>query len=215
METYYQRNAAHIKARNLAYYKRNAEKRKRDFKLRELRLKTTVTRHYGGGESKCVLCGENRLGSLHIDHVDGGGKQHRKAIKKKGGGAFYNWLIKNGFPSGYRTLCANCNWLSHLQTNSTKLSASPAAIAARHRTTRHKPIVVAKLGGQCATCPITDINLLTIHHTNHDGADHRRTIAKGKGGWPFYVRLIESNDFTGLELRCFSCNDAEEYERTV
>lgn len=212
-ESYYKRNTDKVKARALAYYHKNAEKRKQDFKLRELRLKGTVTAHYGGGQSRCVLCEESRLGALHIDHVDGGGKQHRKAIRKKGGGAFYNWLIKNNFPGGYRTLCANCNWLSYLEVNGAKLSTSPAAIAARQRTARHKPIVVSRLGGRCATCPIADIRLLTVHHTNHDGAEHRRRIAKGQGGHPFYIRLLESDDFTGLELRCFSCNDAEAYER--
>ncbi len=213
--SYYERNKEKVKARTLAYYRQNVEKRKRDFKVRELQLKRDTTAHYGGGVSVCVLCGDDRLGALHIDHIVGSGSIHRAAIKKKGGGAFYNWLKQQDFPAGYRTLCANCNWSEHLRLNDGRLSQEPAAIKARQRANAHKQPLIQALGGCCRTCPISDPRLLTIHHINRDGAEHRRSISNGKSGGPFYRALLTSGDFTGLELRCFSCNDAEEYERTV
>ena len=71
------------------------------------KLKLIVVNHYGG---KCECCGEDRLGFMTIDHVNGGGTKHRKSLGAKGNGsAFYKWLRENNFPSGYRILCFNCN----------------------------------------------------------------------------------------------------------
>lgn len=66
--------------------------------------------HYGGNPPKCVCCGENHIEFLTIDHIDGGGNKHRKKIGLKCGVSFNRWLIRNGFPSGFRVLCMNCNF---------------------------------------------------------------------------------------------------------
>lgn len=64
---------------------------------------------YYGNECKC--CGENHAVFLSIDHINGGGTQHRKTISPSGGGtAFYLWLVREGFPKGFQTLCMNCQW---------------------------------------------------------------------------------------------------------
>lgn len=67
-----------------------------------------VLSSYSGGEPKCACCGESMLDFLSIDHIDGGGNEHRK---QKGiwGSGIYRWLKKNGFPAGYQVLCHNCN----------------------------------------------------------------------------------------------------------
>jgi hypothetical protein len=44
---------------------------------------------------------------LTIDHINGGGSQHRKKI---GHGHFYLWLYNHGYPDGYQVLCMNCNF---------------------------------------------------------------------------------------------------------
>lgn len=54
----------------------------------------------------CACCKEKELNFLSIDHIGGGGAAHRKEI---GSGKLYIWLKKNGFPSGFRVLCFNCN----------------------------------------------------------------------------------------------------------
>ncbi len=61
---------------------------------------------YGG--PSCSCCKEKQLQFLIIDHIDGGGTKHRKSMKS--GSAIYTWLKKNGYPSGFRVLCHNCNW---------------------------------------------------------------------------------------------------------
>ena len=52
----------------------------------------------------CACCGESRYEFLSIDHINGGGRQHRKTVTKT-----CRWLVKQGFPKGYRVLCHNCN----------------------------------------------------------------------------------------------------------
>ena len=58
----------------------------------------------------CACCGEDRPEFLTIDHIHGGGNRHRRELKRNGGVSFYCWLIQQGFPEGYRTLCMNCNF---------------------------------------------------------------------------------------------------------
>lgn len=72
------------------------------------KLKQEVFEHYGG--NRCACCGEVKdIKFLHIDHKNGGGNAHRRAIGGHSGGKFYRWLKKNGFPVGYQVLCADCN----------------------------------------------------------------------------------------------------------
>lgn len=69
--------------------------------MREIRLETIA--HYGG---RCVFCGDTNTNHLCIDHIDGGGKEHRRSIH---GDHIYRWLLKNNYPSGYQLLCNNHN----------------------------------------------------------------------------------------------------------
>jgi hypothetical protein len=57
--------------------------------------------------SKCVCCGETHPLFLSIDHIDGGGSKHRKALGSKG---LIRKLVKQKDLSAYRILCIICNW---------------------------------------------------------------------------------------------------------
>jgi hypothetical protein len=57
-------------------------------------------------EPSCACCGEGVLAFLTIEHTKGGGNVHRR---QTGGGGFYSWLRKNGYPEGFEVLCSNCN----------------------------------------------------------------------------------------------------------
>lgn len=92
----------------------------KEYDLRLLLLKKhrkQRTMDYYGG--KCVCCGEAGLVFLTVDHIDGNGAKHRKQIapnhKGRGlcGDLFYRWLEKNNYPSGFQTLCYNCNIGKH------------------------------------------------------------------------------------------------------
>ncbi len=66
-------------------------------------IKEKIFDHYG---RICKCCGETEPEFLSIDHIDGGGRKHRKKI---GSGNFYRWIVKNNFPEDFQTLCFNCN----------------------------------------------------------------------------------------------------------
>ncbi len=85
---------------------RSPENKKAYFREWKREFRRKVIAHYGG---KCACCGESNIEFLAIDHEAGGGEKHRKALGMRGGAAFYTWLKSQGFPSGYRVLCFNCN----------------------------------------------------------------------------------------------------------
>lgn len=71
------------------------------------RLRREVLQAYSDTETAaCSCCGENCFEFLVIDHIDGGGGEHRKEIGHSG---LYAWLKRNGYPAGFRVLCHNCN----------------------------------------------------------------------------------------------------------
>ena len=77
-------------------------------------LKVDVMTHYGKGECACVICSENRLDCLSIDHIEGGGNKHRKTTLRSTG-SFYKWLKTNDYPEGYQTLCMNCQFAKRFE----------------------------------------------------------------------------------------------------
>lgn len=79
----------------------------RAVKANALRLRLEVIKVYGG---KCACCGDSHWEFLEIDHKNGGGNAHRRALGVNGGYQFYLWLRKQGFPSDeFQLLCSNCN----------------------------------------------------------------------------------------------------------
>ena len=68
------------------------------------RLKNQVLDGYG---AYCACCGESNRGFLSLDHVNGGGRAHRKQVG--GGTMLYLAVVRQGFPEDYQILCYNCN----------------------------------------------------------------------------------------------------------
>jgi hypothetical protein len=88
-------------------YEANRDKYLGRMRRRAAQRKALVLAHYG---EECACCGTTAR--LSIDHIDGGGGAHRRELygdPRKGGGQFIDWLISNGFPSGYQILCVPCN----------------------------------------------------------------------------------------------------------
>jgi hypothetical protein len=90
--------------RHKKYRESNNEKIKVSKRRRYRELRRDVLDHYG---KVCQCCGEDKYEFLSIDHVNGGGNKHKKAIGR--GENFTRWLSKNGYPEGFRVLCHNCN----------------------------------------------------------------------------------------------------------
>ena len=74
------------------------------------RKRLSCLEYYGNGKAQCILCGEDRVPALVIDHINGSGAEHRKQLKTNN---IYRWLISNSFPEGFQTLCANCHAVRH------------------------------------------------------------------------------------------------------
>jgi hypothetical protein len=71
-------------------------------------LKIETLNAYGG--CVCAICSNQVIQVLTIDHVDGGGNQHRKGLDLNSGWIFYSYLKNINFPDKdkYRVLCMNC-----------------------------------------------------------------------------------------------------------
>ena len=71
----------------------------------QLKLKEEAFVAYGG--YRCQCCGLVKDPEfMQLDHVNGGGTSHRRAIN----GHVYRWLKKNDYPPGFQVLCADCNF---------------------------------------------------------------------------------------------------------
>jgi hypothetical protein len=72
-------------------------------------LKTEVLMHYSKGRMRCACdkCPETLKDFLTIDHINGGGEQHKREI---GTWNIFRWCKENNFPEGFQVLCMNCNW---------------------------------------------------------------------------------------------------------
>lgn len=56
--------------------------------------------------NKCACCSESTPEFLELDHINGGGNQHRKKEKRD----LYSVAREEGYPKDkYRLLCSNCN----------------------------------------------------------------------------------------------------------
>ena len=98
------------------YYLEHRERNKlrnREYSVRyHHRQKIEVLSHYSNSDIPCCLvCGEGRIACLSIDHIHGGGYQHRKSLM----GNFYSWLKRQEYPEGYQTLCMNCQAIKRVE----------------------------------------------------------------------------------------------------
>lgn len=91
-------NRERLRQEALRYYEANRDKTRE----REHQVRAKVLEYYGTACACC--CG---IDHLEIDHINGGGKEHREEVGRST--TFYLWLIKEGFPDGFQTLCRSCN----------------------------------------------------------------------------------------------------------
>lgn len=108
---WYALNRTKLRAQKVAWFNANIESATLWKAKRAIEIKAQVLAHYGhNGELRCVWdgCEVVDLDMLTLDHVNNDGGRQRKVLKTQGGGArIYGWTIKENFPDGYQTLCAN------------------------------------------------------------------------------------------------------------
>lgn len=72
------------------------------------KLKAAALARYG---TACQCCHEDNPAFLTLDHINGDGNTHRRALfgANISGTSFYKKLRQAGWPDGLQTLCWNCN----------------------------------------------------------------------------------------------------------
>lgn len=130
------KNREHIRERDRQYHWKNKEKKnkhsreqyykhQKKYRLRareqtkksRMEHKLIVINHYSKGKNCCELCGNIDMDVLSIDHINGGGRQHLREIKRT---SLTEWLITNKLPDGYRILCMNCQFKERKRKNQFK-----------------------------------------------------------------------------------------------
>jgi len=100
--------AKRLNKNNIIWQKKNKDKIRYNLLKLAYKYKTKAINHYSNGTNSCSCCGEQHIEFLSINHINGGGNQHRKKVNKSGW-LFLKWLIDNDYPKGYNVLCHNCN----------------------------------------------------------------------------------------------------------
>lgn len=186
------------------------------------RVRAEVMAYYGPA---CKCCDEWRDPFLTIDHIDGSGHKHVGATGRRvGGGKLYAWLRRQGFPTGYRVLCVNCNFaLGHhgycphgdLTQESKRGRPALGAVNEKKRAYRraywiaYKMEVLGRYGDGCACCGEKRHEFLSIEHPGQTGAAHRKELNGRAGdGRNFLVWLRKNGYPPGYAVLCMSCNFA-------
>ncbi len=100
----YAKNPEIEREKSRRWYKNNAAQARETARKNRAKNRRLVIEHYGGA---CVCCGIAEIVWLEMDHINDDGTPDRKAHGT--GGAFFQWVINNGFPEGLQVLCANCH----------------------------------------------------------------------------------------------------------
>ncbi len=106
-------------------------------KNKELQLKEEVLTYYGKGCCQCVKCGFSNISALCLDHIKGDG---RYAVTRRAGITLYRHLKNTDFPSGFQTLCFNCNIIKARDNSETGTSAEFRALKSEAKLRRESRI---------------------------------------------------------------------------
>ncbi len=185
-EIWREKNLQHVQTVNKAY---------------AARIRLEAVKHYSNGTMQCALCGDPHFNHLCLDHVEGGGTQHRLKDPGTRGKAVYAWCKRNDYPPIFRVLCWNCNFLVIPRAEPT------SSKQIRYMRRLKEKVLSHYAGGEptCSKCGNQDIRVLTIDHVNKGGRKHLAGL-KIKGGTTFY-RWLQSSEFpAGYRVLCFNCN---------
>jgi hypothetical protein len=78
-----------------------------------IRARQNVLRHYSP-DLKCQRCGFSDFRALTLDHIDGGGNQHRRKRKIR---QLFMWVKRHNYPKGFQVLCMNCQFIKREENN--------------------------------------------------------------------------------------------------
>lgn len=98
-----------------SWHQRNKEAvRERRYKYR-----LQVLTYYGKGKLACIKCNFSDVRALCLDHINSNNKnlirRTTRGEKSLGIESYFREFIKQDFPDGYQTLCANCNLIKAVE----------------------------------------------------------------------------------------------------
>jgi len=213
---YYQENKEKINKRNNEYKKqydlknkekkkeyakqydlKNQEKLKEKRKIYKFNKRIIVYNHYCNGDARCQRCGETNIKCLSIDHINSGGRKHRKEINNR---SLPIWLIQNCFPKGFQILCMNCQFIKRVEE---KECGGSGKRAYKYRLNQKMEVYNHYCNGdiKCKKCGMTDIRCLSIDHIDGGGRKHRKELKNN-----FLPKWIIDNNFPeGFQVLCMNC----------
>lgn len=156
----------------------------------------TVVNHYGG---KCQCCGVTQHEFLDVDHINCDGTRHRNSINCH----FYEWIIRNNFPTNLQLLCANCN-RGRSKFGICPHHQEPDQINKNQKRVQRQR-VITKYGGVCKCCGEKNWAFLEFDHIHNDGAIHRKSLGNSK----IITWIIANNYPDTIQLLCSNCNKAK------
>jgi len=113
---HHQENRDDINAYKRAWYREHRESKRQSQFVYKMKLKIEVLVHYSTRNYPvCAQCGIRDIDVLTIDHIKGGGSEHKKVLGSLGSKLYY-WLRQNDYPLGYQVLCFNCNFKKSLRS---------------------------------------------------------------------------------------------------
>lgn len=109
-------NAKQEKKRHREYQFKNKDKHAEYHKKRNAEKRREVLLHYSDSiDIQCKCCETKVLDFLTLDHINGGGRQHRLATTHSTVGYLHTLHEQTGkWLEGFQVLCMNCNWYKHL-----------------------------------------------------------------------------------------------------
>lgn len=202
----YQANRDAILERNAKYRAENRDSINAQKGEYAARLRQDMLDHYG---HRCACCGIDTSDIfLSLDHISGGGADHRRTLKMNGGAQFHKWLRDNDYPSGYQILCWSCNGAKRQRPACPHLEpVVPQTANQRHRR-RLKLEVIQAYGGQCACCDEQGLDFLHLDHVNGGGKQHRKSLAANPGEFYPTLRKLGFPNDPPLRVLCGNCNHA-------
>lgn len=206
-------NKPETKLRLQKYYNDDKVKFQTRSKMRHRTIRLEVINHYSNGTMKCEDCDENHIEFLEVDHINGGGRKHKREVKFTN---LYAYLKRMNFSDGYQILCSNCN-------------SKKVKIAARERGmfgTKSQQYgyryaqkikddvfshysVNGEIKCSCPNCNENDIDKLCLDHINGDGDKHREELRLiGVVGNHIYNWIKKNNYPQIFRILCHNCNQS-------
>jgi hypothetical protein len=202
----YQANREVILGRNAKYRAENQDAISAQKAAYRERLRRDALDHYG---HRCACCGIDTSDVfLSLDHISGGGADHRRALGMNGGAQFHKWLRENNFPADFQTLCWSCNGAKSKRTHCPHVLPTVPKNANQRYRRRLKIETLEAYGGSCACCGEAGVDFLHLDHVDGNGKAHRRSLAKNPGGFYATLRKLGFPNDPPLRVLCGNCNNA-------